>query len=444
MSRKLIIVCILAISLGIVLSNSKFLGNSAGEDKQKIIDSLKDYTRDNLVKLALAGDDYQRSKLPPAILILRGLREFIDRLSNDELKGVIANQIIDSKGEVTLDSLKQLANISLSVKDNEILGFLNSIDVDHLTKIALGMEIYSRKKMGKENLIGGLNDYIRFLEKNDIIKIIQDSIAQYPELGQSELLVALSDSNLLTLNEIHAQLIKETTESLAKMAIVCESYEREKKNIHVFGGIHDYAFRLTKEELIPIIETFVQENPELAIKNKLQLLVGNEQKKSFPILGGIEDYLKDFSLEELKSMALEAEKYDIEKNGFRLGGLHDYINSLNKDQVLSIVINYVMSFNELRAPGVLEQRAGINKGGLVGILREKSIDSLKEICLCLENYDRKKTGIELDGGLHDYIDRLNLDDLVEYIQKMTNKYTEGIKIGGLQTIMKSCLAPTLM
>ena len=439
---KSVLICIISVLLGLTLASSEFL--SATHTKEEIITQLKDYSRENLIKVALAADDYQRAKLPSQILILRGLREFINRLSNNEIKSVIASQIIDSNEELSLEKLNTLADFNLTSNDHQIMGWLGDLDIEKLKKIAIGCETYSRKTKKQEKLIGGLHDYINFLEKQDIIKIIVEYINQYPELGKNGLLLALSEEKLLTNSEVKEFLTTKSQKTLAQLAITVENYVRTKKNIFVIGGIHDYAFRLEKEQLIEIVEKYVSENPELAVDGKLDSLLTSQLTQSHPILGGIEDYLKDFSLEELKKMALEAEKYDIEKNGFRLGGLHDYINSLTKEEVLSTVVDYIKTFPELRAGGVLEKRAGINQGGLVELLKEKTIPELQSYCLSLESYDRKKRGVELDGGLHDYIDTLTRDDLISYIHEMTNKYPDGVLIGGLEKLVEEAKKATTL
>lgn len=427
----------------LVLVSSFVLADEAEEAKKKIIQDLQNYSRENLIKLALAGDDFQRSKLPAEILILRGLRQFIDSLGNEEIKKIIANQITAEKSDLTFIKLKELAGIATADTFSSFSTYLESLDKEKLTKFAYAGEKFYRIKYNKEHLDGGLNDYIWRLEKSEIVNIVLKYVKEFPELAKNGLLEEFSQATkVLFTEEVEEVLKKKEQNELAQIAVSLESYEREKLGIHVIGGIHDYAYSLKKEELITTILNMVHDNPELAVEGKIDAIYNKnkpEERKKLgkaAIFGGVEDYIRNFSKSELKEIALAAEQYDLDtRKAFKLGGLHDYIERLSKEELTTIVLDYVRSYPELRQKGKLESLTNgkVQVGGYHQFLLNKPREELEVYCFAVEKLDR--AGKQMRGGLHDYIFRLSTEQLVEYLDNMSEKHDRIIKQGELDKIV---------
>ena len=56
---------------------------------------------------------------------------------------------------------------------------------------------------------------------------------------------------------------------------------------------------------------------------------------------------------------------------------------------------------------------------LTSMLREKSVEALRDYCLKLEDWERTETGKFLMGGLHDYINDMDKQACVKYILNLS-------------------------
>lgn len=428
----------------IVLVSSFVLADDTEDKKKKIIQDLQTYSRENLLKIALAGEDFQRKSMPmEKQVIIRGLRQFIDNLSNDQIKSIIAGQITSAKkGDLSLPILINLAGLAAADSFSSYNTYLESLDTEKLTKFAYAGEKYYRIKYNQEDMDGGLNDYIWRLEKAEIISIVMKYVREFPELAKNGLLEEFSESkNVLSSSKIEENLKTKDQTELAQIAISLENYEREKFGTPVIGGIHDYAYSLKKEELIVAILNMVHDNPELAVEGKIDAIYNKdkpeERKKigKVAIFGGVEDYIRFFSRSELLEIAYAAETYDLDaRKAYKIGGLHDYAVRLSKEEIITIVLDYVRSYPELRNKGALEKLTNgkVQEGGYHALLVNKKREELEQYCLAVEKLDRE--GRQVRGGLHDYIKRLSDEQLIEYLDKMSEKHDRIIRQGELDKI----------
>jgi hypothetical protein len=395
--------------------------------------------------MALAGDDLQRSVVGDnQVVLLRGLRQFIDSLGNDAIKKIIANQVTSPKNkDLTLQKLKDLAEIAKSDSFTSYNLYLESLDAERLTQFAYAAEKYWRIKYNKEDLDGGLNDYVWRLAKPEIISIVLKYVKEFPELSKKGLLEEFTDKKTKSTSEIQEILNKKEQTELAQTAIALESYEREKLGIHIIGGIHDYAYSLTKDQLITTILNMVHDNPELTVEGKIDAIYSKskpEERKKLGLValfGGIEDYIRYFSKSELLQLAYAAEAYDLEaRKTTKLGGLHDYAERLTKEELIRIVLDYVRANPDLRTKGFLEKLTNgfVQEGGYHATLAKKSREELEKYCYAVEKLDR--AGKQMRGGLVDYIFRLTNDQLIEYLDKMSEKHDRIIKQGQLDKIVE--------
>lgn len=174
--------------------------------------------------------------------------------------------------------------------------YLIGMKRDKLIKIALALEIYSKKKEGREREKGGIHDYIRNLSDHDIRNYILPIVNKYPEINDIHRLQELVGEKLVgrdsygeetgynmeegiadyleydkDLSEgVEEYLYSLNREELIKHAYACEKFHKEKLGIaHFLGGIHDYIFRLSDDEIRHYIINEVKEHYEL---NKLNII----------------------------------------------------------------------------------------------------------------------------------------------------------------------------
>lgn len=328
-----------------------------------------------------------------------------------------------------MTKLKELAEIKEPTQATTVGDYLTSLPRITLIETALAFEAYITKKKQIQKL-GGLHDYVDSLDNTQIVSIINSFIKENSEVTVDKL-KEFVQKKVLSQEQFEAYLnglVKDPKDltNLIQAALSVDSYDLEHSMYKRLGGLHDYAHLLTQKQLVEATVAIAKKWPELYEEGKLASIMGRQAVRlQGATFGGIEDYLFKMDLEDLKSVALAGESYDrTQRKVFLLGGLHDYIDSLSKDQVYEIIMNYVRQYPELRKPGYLEALAGIPDKGFENLLKNYKIEKLKETALALEAYDRDVRNIRLMGGLHDYIDSLTVENLIEYIRRKGEAYPE--------------------
>lgn len=412
---RLILFVIFISFIGFSLTSKNFLQ----EDDLKTY--LNKFERKDLDSIAYACERFEREKLKTGKL-LGGLVDYLWRLTKENVIGVINDYCVKYPELKENNYFEKLAGLSSNTSFQD---YLNSKEKDDLVKMAIAAEKYSRKKQGKEAIIGGIHDYVSFLEKKDIIPIILNFVEEYPELSKNRFLDQLVSGKTkeTTYDDVFKSFNSYKKHDLIYFAISLDEYDRERKPR--LGGVRDFAYRLNNDELKKVITNYLMQYPELLEENQLNTLVNRIKVENAGLFGGLIDYLKDFNIIEVRKLALAGEKYDREqKKIILLGGLHDYIDTLSLENIRKIIHSYIMTYNELNENGKLEELAGVKRNALISDYRENDNESLIKLCLAIEKYIREKTGSHSKGGIHDYVHRLSSDELIEYINTSTEKFPE--------------------
>jgi len=268
-----------------------------------------------------------------------------------------------------------------------------------------------------------LHDYISSLGQDNVIQIIVGFVKNYPELADNRLLETLAESGNIDIEGMREALNEVDKTTLINWAIAAEEYDREKSGVQLLGGLHDYAYSLTADNLVGIIIGYIQQHPELSRNGAFQNMVGDIQAQHPSLFGGFLDYVRNFSREEMIKLGLAGESYDRAQRKIQLlGGLHDYIDSLDNGRIMKIVMDYVRQYPELNNPGTLENLAAIPLGGFDGYLKSQTKSTLRQMALAVDSYLTAKLGKK--GGIHDYVWRLGADDLVKYLLDEAQAYPE--------------------
>eukprot|EP00340_Litonotus_pictus_P006862 CAMPEP_0170515766 /NCGR_PEP_ID=MMETSP0209-20121228/2155_1 /TAXON_ID=665100 ORGANISM="Litonotus pictus, Strain P1" /NCGR_SAMPLE_ID=MMETSP0209 /ASSEMBLY_ACC=CAM_ASM_000301 /LENGTH=395 /DNA_ID=CAMNT_0010800401 /DNA_START=119 /DNA_END=1306 /DNA_ORIENTATION=- len=357
--------------------------------------------------------------------VLGGLHDYISTLSEDDIVLIISDYVKVYEQFRNLSELEELASILKNEEPSEkLVDQLLNYPKQNLIEMALAAETYIKRKEGHLSFRGGLHDYIWRLNSDDIARILVQFNADHPEITL-EAYHKISTKKQFTETEMRDRLEGLDQTRLAHYAIALDEYDRNHSGIHRKGGLHDYAFTLQKPILIEIIIDFANKWPEMFIEGRLENILKGELNLFNSILGGFEDYSFKMHISDLKACALTAEDYDRKQRKVTLyGGLHDYIDSLNKNQVLKILSQYIRKYPALREAGYLEGLAGIHRAGLEGFLETRSLENLRQYCLNLENYDRKIRAVDLDGGLHDYVNTLTKKELIDYVVNKSEYYPQ--------------------
>ena len=337
---------------------------------------------------------------------------------------------------------------------------------DTLINWALASEKYHRKVNNQDGLVGGLVDYVFRLSNQDIISKILKVADEHPEIASQEKLqslateygfsVSIPTSNLKMGGDggLHDYIWRLPRDKLITWALTSEAYHRDVNHQHLFGGLDDYVSSLSNQKIIEYIMSQVKEHPELSAQGKLDSLSvkynidpKNVHTNETPLTstfvggdGGLHDYIWRLERPVLNNYALAAEQYHREKENIKLyGGLHDYINVLSNEQVIEYIMKQVKQHPELGSSKKLDTlvvQYGISQptlksstfvggdGGLHDYIWRTDRKVLNKWALTAEKYHLQKQNITLFGGLHDYINVLSNEQVIEYILKQVKQHPE--------------------
>ena len=420
----------------IVFASSEFLKDNSNDDKiAEFKSKLEGYKRQDLIKLALAGDDYWRSGLPSHLLILRGLREFINKLSDEEIKNVISKQLVDYNG-LTFEVMLRAASIP---EFSNVNAFLKSLDKEKLEKVAYFCEAYERDLKHQYDLDGGLNDYIWRIERSEVQDIILDYIQKYPKLSSDNLIQLCLADEYVTLPKLY-EIEGLERDDLASIAITLETYERKKQNKTLIGGLHDYAYSLTSKQLVEIILNFRLNNPELSFKSKLVQIIRKEfldLKKDSPIVGFAGAIMRNYFLPELRNMASYLSNLKAIQEGRLFPGstIESYLPLMSKQDLKDFIINNLENFPDLDDVSKLEQESGVSIGGVYNTLITFNEEDLRYICAKVLNHDSANNGIKYTDDIPTYLSKLNKESLIELFEKISETSPEICEVQKLQKIV---------
>jgi len=123
------------------------------------------------------------------------------------------------------------------------------------------------------------------------------------------------------------------------------------------GGLDDYIDSLSNTDIAQKVLDYAKKYPVLNNSDKLNSLVAAfnihhavSNHSVFLNLGGLHDYIFSEPKDTLINWALACEKYDREQsNQFLIGGLDDYIHSLNNAAIAQIILNYAEKYPVLNS-----------------------------------------------------------------------------------------------
>ena len=184
-------------------------------------------------------------------------------------------------------------------------------------------------------------------------------------------------------------------------------------------------------------------------KHRNESIIGggdHDKKPHDPLIGGddhdiiaykvvtLTNFLNSKSIEELREYALKVEEWRRNVKGEHfMGGIHDYINTVGQDKIVSYILSSSMQYPELLeeetflkviAPAVKNEENHNQAGGLHDFIFRLDRDTLVSFAFAAEKYHNDKDGSFLIGGLHDVIYRMSEIEIAEYIINVAKNYPE--------------------
>jgi HD superfamily phosphohydrolase YqeK len=359
-----------SLSIEFGFANVNVQGPSRGGDG-----GLHDYIwrlpREKLINWALTSEAYHRDV--NHLHLLGGLDDYVNSLTNDKIIEYIMNEVkehpeLTSQGK--LDTLSTKYNINVNSVhnvqvaspfggDGGIHDYIWRMDRPSLNKWALTTEKYHRNT-NNQQLFGGLHDYISTLSNQQVIDYIMKEVKEHPELTAGKIdslsaeygITGEVEKPLLQMGGndggLHDYIWRLPRTTLDSWALAAEKYHNKEQI--TLGGLHDYIATLSNQQVIEYIMKEVKEHPEIASGNKLDALVTKYTTpvvNSGPIMGGgLHDVVRALDRQSLIAYALAMDEYSHEKSP-RLGGIHDYVNTLQDEEIRNFILKQAETFPEL-------------------------------------------------------------------------------------------------
>jgi hypothetical protein len=152
---------------------------------------------------------------------------------------------------------------------------------------------------------------------------------------------------------IHDYLIKFDRAKLESVSLALEKYHRKAQSVDTpIGGLHDYIWVIGDEDLRAYIFREVNEHPELnniVVINDLAKEFENGNNDGFEVDTSIKQFLSGLDRDKLAKLALTMERYHRVQIGKEklIGGLHDYIGNMSKEDLHKYIMNEIKCHKEL-------------------------------------------------------------------------------------------------
>jgi len=176
--------------------------------------------------------------------------------------------------------------------------------------------------------------------------------------------------------------------------------------------------------------------------------------------------LRSKSIEELRAYSIRLENYVRFKTPGFLGGVHDYIMTMDADACIKYILSVIMKNPELADeekffeviltddsvpvkiddPKVIYEPIPVPVtvdplpeptpilGGLHDFIFREPREKLIKWALATEQYHRRVNNLTLLGGLDDYVDRLSDAEVAQYILKEADEHKELDNLSMLENI----------
>lgn len=308
---------------------------------------------------------------------------------------------------------------------------LNSI-LDRVTKLpdwavdnlARHANVLVNRIRSRTHLLDNLRDRVGNLSKEDMILNILTKLQQNPEIRVQleQRLKALTD-NLEKQENFEKALLNETRQVLNQLAIKAEEFYRKEHNLgHLASGIHYFINYLNSTEVVAYIKEKTRQFPEL--RAELQVLADKIRLRLQS--NHLEDYVANFTINELRDLAIAAEKYHRERKGLEIaGGVHDYVHQLNRTELYAHIRGFVLQYPELGTPGFLEALAFQANLYQSSVLNEMTRKALENLARKLDHFSRELVGMgnhSTRKGISDRFKYLKDSEIISFTERVGTRY----------------------
>jgi hypothetical protein len=175
------------------LFDKKF--NTSPEYEDKIRTELMEQDYQHITQLtkefgeAMLGKKYMEELEKHEIIqyILKKITE-----NRDKLESFLKEKIYKKQDELNKNEMVFLADKEFEL-DMEVQKYIETMDREKLTTMAIHLEKYHRKELGQGHVLGGIHDYIFRLTEEEIRNYIMKEIKEHPDLNNVKKLHSLNN-----------------------------------------------------------------------------------------------------------------------------------------------------------------------------------------------------------------------------------------------------------
>lgn len=298
-----------------------------------IHDALMGMERKDLEKWALAAERYHKEK--SEIKTRGGLHDRIFSMSDQDLREYIFNKSEEydeiNSTEAMNDLVKKYkigerkGNFERPILggDGGLSGVLATGEKAQLVKYALALEKYHNK--GNE-VVGGIHDQIDNWTREEVVEYIIKETDEHKEVNNLGKIKQLIKGVKVRDNEF-------------------EKFAKEK--VDFADRFKDFFNKFVKQEI-------TEDDIQKGIQKGIKFL----EKTGEKIIKEVEEKIENMDKTQLVEAAKKVEEYVKEKKTEVtpvLGGIHDYVQKLSKDDIGKYIKNWAEKHSELNSKDFLEK-----------------------------------------------------------------------------------------
>lgn len=381
----------------------------------------------NLRKLALTTEKLIRQITNDNSL--GGLHDYIEQLTKNNLIDYISVQVSAHPELLKNNLLLNTADLDI----HDIKSFLGNSQRANLLSLARAAEQYGRFVKNRNDISSDTLDSVEDILSDDLlINYIESYIEQYPELKKSNFLQKIAKKGLYTQAELDKQLSSQPRKTLVYIAAAAEKFDKTQRGSTRAGGLFDYAWSLTAEELKNEIKKFASNNPELYLKGFLvDLCLFKSIYVNDLFLGGLGSYVHILSYGEVKYIFKSLPSYFENKFPWLKP---EALSPYNVDNYKTAINQLIADNAEFKENGVLERKINFPVGGFEYYLSQLEEKTLRSNALKYAEIQGPKLGSEyftfanrLSESSRNEVERFFRDEANRYPEIISTEYFKYIR-----------------
>jgi hypothetical protein len=274
------------------------------------------------------------------------IEQHVTELSANFLREFITKEVNEHPEINDILQLDKIVNDYKRIQ--EVKTYIASLFRDDLIKLSFSCEKEHKKEHGMEHSLGGLHDYIWQMTDDQIREYVMKESQEHENINSVEKLNLLLGRDSTGIKAYLANLLRD---DLVSLAFKCEEqHKKSHGNVQSIGGLHDFIWSLSDDQISDYIMKESKEHEELNSAEKLNLLLtkkSDDKKEENLKEKSIEGMIENMSKPQLmRIIPMTLKKIDPEIFNAKLN--YNYMTQENlRNFVKFLILDFKVNKDEL-------------------------------------------------------------------------------------------------